>query len=61
MYAIKNKDLDVILTMPAGIVSCDGLEEAKELLLLCHNYVDSLGLDSHNFVIIDLDTEEEIG
>jgi len=61
MYAIKNKDLDVILTMPAGIVSCGTLEEAKGLLLACHNYVDSLGLEPHNFVIVDLNTEEEIG
>ena len=61
-YGIKNKDLDVILTMPStGQVCCDTLEDARLLLEACHNYVDCLGLEAHNFVIVDLNTGDEIG
>jgi hypothetical protein len=60
MYAIKNKDLDVVLNLGTGVVCCNTLEEARDLLSACHNYVDSIGLETHNFVIIDLNTEEEI-
>lgn len=64
-YALYNKSLKKTLHHPrVGLWFTTDLEEAKELLVACREYLDAVGgdkiVDYDNFVIIDAETKEEI-
>jgi hypothetical protein len=57
-YTLYNKELDKRLMHPrVGLWFTSNLEEAKKMLIDCHNFV---GDDcKRNFIIIDVDTGKE--
>jgi len=59
-YTLYNKHLEKRLTHPKiGIWYTTDLNEAKEMLDACHEYVKNFE-KTDNFVVIDGDTGEEI-
>jgi len=60
-YTLYNKQLDQFLVHPKiGLWFTSDLNEAFELLSSCQEYVSGLGVDIDNFIVVDVDTKEEI-
>jgi hypothetical protein len=62
-YTLYNKELNKKLMHPKiGLWYTFNLDEAKAALKDCHEYLDysGLGVLKDNFVIIDVETSEEI-
>jgi len=62
-YALLNKRLNRKLIHPrVGLWFTPSLEEARETLKACHEYLEAIGAKDQipDFVIIDAETSEEI-
>ena len=62
-YSLYNKTNDKLLTHPVvGVWHTSDLDEAKSMLEDCRIHLKSRNLDSilDNFVIVDMDTKEEV-
>ena len=62
-YTLYNKKLDRKLVHPrVGVWFTSDLNEAKSMLTSCHQYLDASSLSAlkSDFVVIDLETGEEI-
>jgi len=62
-YTIHNKLNGVNLTHPkVGLWNTSNIDEARDMLAACKEYLTAAGLDElkDQFVVIDIDTQEEI-
>jgi hypothetical protein len=61
MFILHNKLLNKDLIHPRiGLWYTNDLAEAVDLLEVCKKYVIAEGLESSHFVILDMDTREEV-
>ena len=61
-YTLYNKKLGINLEYLSGLWFTTSLDEAKEMLEACHEYLISINASemADNFIVIEVKTEKEV-